>query len=335
MLSHYESHRSIMNSIPERGHFKGMQDSAVQVSVLMPVYNCERYLDEAIRSIRAQTFTDFEFVIVNDGSTDGSLNIIRRHAAEDNRIILLDRPNGGYATALVEMARLAKGKYLARMDADDVSLPERFERQVSYLEANVDVVALGMQCERIDAAGSRLGDMPCPLNHEDIDAANLQHGGGGIAHPCALIRREAFECVRGYRPEFEPAEDGDLWMRLAEVGRLANLPEFGLRYRIHPNQTAGRRLERFVAVERAVRETSLRRGTRHNSERAMHHRNLSWAARDARLYCLATWHAVKYAIRSLRSTIDREPVAGWIASAPESAKSNDQVTAHRRGMTLG
>ena len=265
----------------------------------MPVYNCGPYLDEAIRSIRAQTFTDFEFIIVNDGSTDNSLETIQRHAAEDPRIIAWSRPNGGYATALVEMASVARGRILARMDGDDVAMADRFKNQVDLLRACGDVVAVGAQCWRIDVSGARLGSMPAPLAHEAIDAVNIRMGGGGIAHPSAMLRRSAFDRIGGYRPQFEPAEDGDLWLRLAEIGRLANLENVGLLYRIHSGQTSRRVLERLISVERAVREAAIRRRVPYRAERAMHHRNVAWAARDEHRWGLMLYHASRHlALRS-------------------------------------
>src|SRR6478609_1964644 len=103
------------------------------VSVLMPVYNAQRYLTAAVESIRGQTFRDFEFIIVDDGSTDRSGEILRKFAAEDPRIKLISRPNTGYVVALNEALSCARGEFVARMDADDISLPARFERQVAHL----------------------------------------------------------------------------------------------------------------------------------------------------------------------------------------------------------
>ena len=121
-----------------------------RVSVALPVHNCERYVAEAIESILAQTFTDFEFLIVDDGSTDGTLPILNRFAARDSRIRVISRPNTGIVGALNEMLGLARADLVARMDADDVALPVRFERQVRYLDEHPECVMVGSRVTIID-----------------------------------------------------------------------------------------------------------------------------------------------------------------------------------------
>src|SRR6476661_6105481 len=123
------------------------------VSVLMPVYNAGRYVAEAVESILGQTYADFEFLIVDDGSTDRSRAILERYAARDPRIRLVSRPNTGYAAALNELLGLARGELVARMDADDVALPERLLRQVNYLRAHPEVVCVGTAVHLIDGGG--------------------------------------------------------------------------------------------------------------------------------------------------------------------------------------
>jgi glycosyltransferase involved in cell wall biosynthesis len=122
------------------------------ISVLMPVYNTERYVAEAVESILAQTFRNFEFLIIDDGSTDRSLSILKRYAERDPRIYLVSRPNTGYVIALNEMLAMARGEFIARIDADDIALPERFEVQVAYLREHPEVVCLGSKVQFIDEA---------------------------------------------------------------------------------------------------------------------------------------------------------------------------------------
>ena len=202
------------------------------VSVLMPVYNAEPYLAEAVESILSQTFTDFEFLIVNDGSTDRSPTILERYAARDGRIRLSSRPNTGYTVALNELLDLASGELVARMDADDVAVPQRLARQVDYLRAHRDVVCVGSAVHFIDAAGRFLRDGHPGMNHEAIQERALA-GDCPLNHPSIMMRRAAVQAVGGYHAEFEPAEDLDLWLRLGEVGRLTNLPEVLMKYRQH------------------------------------------------------------------------------------------------------
>lgn len=232
------------------------------ISVLMPVYNAERYVAEAVESVLGQTFTDFEFLIVDDGSTDGSPAILRKYAARDPRIRLISRPNTGLVVALNEMLGLARGEFAARMDADDISLSDRLERQVAYLRGHPDCVAVGTRVELIDADGDRLCEFHGPTAHEAIDAAHLTGGGGAaITHPSLLARRAAVAAAGGYDPAFYPAEDVDLFLRLAERGRLANLPEVLLRYRRHLAATGHVYHTRQVdAKQRAAAAARRRRG---------------------------------------------------------------------------
>ena len=203
------------------------------VSVLMPVYNAERYVGEAVRSILAQTFSDFEFIVIDDGSTDRSGELLSALAAADRRIRLIRRPNTGYLRALNEGLGYCSGEFVARMDADDVSLPERFERQIGYLREHPECLVVGSGMLRMDADGDPICEEPMPTAHEEIEARLLK-GLGALPHPSAMIRREAIVAAGGYREAYYGAEDHDLWLRLAERGRLANLPEPLVKCRIHP-----------------------------------------------------------------------------------------------------
>jgi glycosyltransferase involved in cell wall biosynthesis len=191
------------------------------VSVLMPVYNAEQYLEAAVRSILDQTYRDFELIIIDDGSTDGSLAILQRLAAEDTRIRLVSRPNTGYTIALNQAIALARGQLLARMDADDISMPNRFHLQVDYLNAHPECVALGGRLIMIDPTGLKIMDFCKLTNHVQIDGAHINGGPSELGHPSVMMRRDAVVAAGGYDPAFEPAEDFDLWLRLAEHGRLA------------------------------------------------------------------------------------------------------------------
>jgi glycosyltransferase involved in cell wall biosynthesis len=203
------------------------------VSVMMAVYNSERYVEEAVASVLGQTFTDFELLILDDGSTDGSLEVLRRLAATDPRIRLTSRPNKGLAPTLNELVDMARGEFLARMDADDVSLPERFERQVAYLRAHPECVLVGCRVRLIDPDGDPLCDWCTRQDHEALDAVFLRgERSTEISHPAIMMRRADVLAVGKYR-EFPVIEDVDLFLRLAERGRIANLPEVLLHYRIH------------------------------------------------------------------------------------------------------
>jgi glycosyltransferase involved in cell wall biosynthesis len=203
------------------------------VSVLMPVYNAGRYLADAVQSILDQTFADFELIAVDDGSTDSSKTTLDAFAKRDARVRVISRPNTGIVGALNDAIAAARGEFLARMDGDDLSLPTRFEKQVAFLRENPAWVLVGTRVIMMDADGCPIGDMrSVAAGHETIDSA-LMNGGWPIVHPTVMMRADAVRKVNGYRPGTFPNEDHDLFLRLAEVGRLENFQEPLLRYRRH------------------------------------------------------------------------------------------------------
>ena len=232
-----------------------------EVSVLMPVYDAAAYVARAVESILGQTFGDFEFLIYDDGSTDGTIQIIEGYARRDPRIRLSCKPRAGYATWLREGVESARGEFVARMDADDVSRPQRLARQLAYLRAHPECVALGAEVLLIDPDGRPIGERGVPLAHAAIEAELLEGRGGALVHPVAIFRRDALLAVGSYRPEWEPAEDLDLYLRLAEKGRLANLPECLLEHRLHVKKvSAARSGEQRRKALASVRAACLRRG---------------------------------------------------------------------------
>lgn len=238
------------------------------VSVLMPVYNAERYLREAVESVLAQTFTDFELIAVDDGSTDGSLSILREFERRDSRVRIISRPNTGYVVALNEMLGIARGKFIARMDADDVCEPERFRSQLSWFESVGDGAAVGGWVQIVDSDGDPLTVWRLPAKHDVIDKVHISGGELSIVHPAVMMRRDAIESVGRYRKEWESVEDFDLFLRLAEIGRIGNIPQVVLKYRVHRSSVSHTRAreqaEKFV---RMLSEAQLRRGFNDHSNR--------------------------------------------------------------------
>lgn len=231
------------------------------VSVLMPVYNAERYVVEAVESILNQTFTDFEFIIINDGSTDRSLEILQLYARQDKRVRLISRENQGLVKTLNEGVDLAVAPYIARMDADDISYPDRLFKQVNFLNEHPNYVVVGSRTQLIDEDGDPLSLFSLHTTHKEIDLAHLQGRGGAIAHPAAMFRKNEFNAVGGYRLEFIHAEDLDLWLRMAEVGELGNLPNLLLDYRQHLTSIGHKyRIEQISSTNKAIKEACGRRG---------------------------------------------------------------------------
>ena len=238
-----------------------MITAAPPISVCMPVYNAEAYLADAAGSVLAQTCGDFEFIIIDDGSDDGSLEILQELARSDNRIRLISRPNTGYARALNESLEYARGEFVARMDADDISMPQRFEKQLAYLRRNPSCAVVGSRIMTIDPFGSPLYEPDHKVNHDDIEKQLLAGIGWAIVHPSAMMRREHLLAVGGYRAELEPSEDLDLFLRLSERGRLANLPEILLHYRQHAKSVNHTRFEEQNRTKRKIiSEAYARRG---------------------------------------------------------------------------
>jgi len=201
----------------------------------MPVYNCELYIKEAIDSILNQTFDDFEFLIIDDASTDETVTIIKTYS--DSRIQLIEKEkNSGYTNSLNYGLSIAKGEYIARMDGDDISLPERFKKQVDFLEINPDIVVCGTLISIIGQNYLR----PRPEYHDEIKV-NLLFG-NCIAHPSVMFRSSIFQSFNlSYDISREPAEDFALWVKLSNYGGLHNLQECLLQYRVHENQVSNSR----------------------------------------------------------------------------------------------
>lgn len=208
--------------------------AAPLISVLMPVFNLREYLPEAVASIQAQTLKDWEFIIVDDGSTDGSSEWLDKAAASDPRLRVVHQANAGISKALNAGLRLCRGTYVARMDGDDICLPERFARQVAALEADPGLAIVGAGAELMSADGLVYGKVKHFTDHDRIRASLLMGNGGALTHPVVMMRREALDAIGGYDEELVTFLDLDLFLRISEQGRAANLPEVLIRYRQHP-----------------------------------------------------------------------------------------------------
>jgi glycosyltransferase involved in cell wall biosynthesis len=201
------------------------------MSVILPVHNAGKFLDAAIESVLRQSHADFELLLLNDGSSDSSLKRLEYYAARDARCKVHSWPNRGVPQTLNEGIRLARADILVRMDADDICHPLRFEKQLKYLNAHPECAAVGTQVMLIDPEGWPIRPFVEATRHSSIDAEHLAGRGGAIAHPSVAMRKSAVASIGGYRTEFTRAQDIDLFLRLAEVGQLANLPEVLLDYR--------------------------------------------------------------------------------------------------------
>ncbi len=204
-------------------------NNPIKVSVMMPVYNRERYVGEAIESILSQTFTNFELIIVDDGSTDNSLNIINSFSDKRIRVYQNDQ-NSGIGYTRNRLLELSKGQYLAVLDSDDVAFPNRLEEQVSFLDANEDYGLVGSWAELIDENSRPLKKYYRYKENEEIYSILFFHN--FFAHSSVMMRSKIIPFLK-YNSEYTPAEDYELFIRIAEKSKVCNLQKPLVKYRIH------------------------------------------------------------------------------------------------------
>lgn len=218
-----------------------MSDPALSpaLSVAMSVHNGASHLTLAIESILTQTFTDFEFLILNDGSSDASADIIDSYAARDPRIRAIHRENCGLIFSLNQLVEESKAPLIARMDADDICMPERFAKQMAFMAANPDYGVVGTWTSDIDEHGDRfhISGADHPTDH---DAFLASIDTSMMCHPSVIMRRDLVRSVGGYHDAFTHCEDYDLWLRLASVTKLCSIAERLVQYRHWSNQVSNR-----------------------------------------------------------------------------------------------
>lgn len=207
------------------------------VSVVMPVYNGARWLESSARSVIEQSVTDLELVIVDDGSIDRTPQIIARLAAADKRIRPLRKENSGIADSLNLGIAVARGRWICRLDADDLASPDRIERQLKLAKSIPSAVLIGGDHLTVDSEGNALRPFSYPTAHTKL-LKQLLDGGRFFAHSSIMFRRDKAIAVGGYRPRISKAEDHDLWMRLAEVGTFHGVGAQVIKYRLHDAQTS-------------------------------------------------------------------------------------------------
>ena len=202
-----------------------------KVSVVISVYNDAAFIEQSLNSLLQQTYDDFEIIVVNDGSTDDSADILQRLQQQDGRIRIIDQENQGLTRALINGYKAARGGYIARQDGDDWSHPERLEKQVAALRENSALVFIGCWAEGVTREGRILETVERPSDPETATRELRFKRQGPPAHGTIMFRRDVYEQVGGYRPQFYFSQDSDLWLRMAEVGPIGYLPEVLYRYR--------------------------------------------------------------------------------------------------------
>jgi glycosyltransferase involved in cell wall biosynthesis len=237
------------------------------ISVVLCIYNGETFLRQAIDSVLCQSITHFELLLIDDGSTDNTLSIIRQFEKRDSRCVVLTGPNQGLIGSRNMGIEHAQAEYIALMDADDICMPQRLSTQLQYLQANPVCVAVGSQVLFIDPDARPIKPFLTEATHQAIDAAHMAGRGGAIINPSAMIRKSAFMQVGMYQKDFLHAEDMDMFLRLAEVGELANIPEILLHYRQHPASVGYQHAStQQASAARATEAARQRRGLHKESD---------------------------------------------------------------------
>lgn len=230
-----------------------------RLSVIMSVYNGERYLQAALDSILQQTFEDFDFLIVNDASSDGTAAILKAAAQRDPRVrVFNNASNLGLTASLNQLLMIAEGEYIARMDADDLSLPQRFAKQVAYLDAHPACVLVGADMAIINAEGEQIDTMR-RAEKDAVVAWRMLFYNHLAGHSQVMFRTDAALAVGGYDEARRYSQDYDLWLRLQALGTLSIMPEILLHYRRHEASITARRYDEQTAISTADAQTALNR----------------------------------------------------------------------------
>lgn len=204
-----------------------------KISVLMPVYNAELFLADAIESIVNQSFSDFELIIVDDGSKDNSLSIAKQYCNADSRITVYTQKNMGISKTRNNLIALAHCDYIAWMDSDDISVTDRLDSQYKCLENDDELVAVGCGTLLIDDESMNICHWAAPITHEDIDSWHINGRGGAIIFASSMMRKQVVQDVGGFDLTVTGAEDLCLFLRLAEVGKIQNTSDILYHYRQH------------------------------------------------------------------------------------------------------
>ncbi len=276
-----------------------------QISVIMGVFNREQFLRDAIESLLGQSFAGFEAILVDDCSTDRSPEILAEYGRRDSRLVVItSKVNQGIARSLNLAIARARAPYLAVMDSDDVALPDRLETELKFFQAHQDFVLVGSHVKLIDFRGGKIAaEVDLPTDHRDIDDA-LLGSGWPIIHPTIMMRASIVRAIGGYNEEFRSNVDHEIFLRLAEKGKLANLGDVLLSYRVHHRaMTAQRTSLDHCFVQQAIREACTRRALPYPPDVRPRNRGLSFH----QIY----WRTGVRGVPQLAGLLLRSPRAFW------------------------
>lgn len=258
-----------------------MNNSTPKVSVLMSVYNGTLYLKESIESILKQTFTDFEFIILDDCSTDNTWEVLTKYTKLDQRILLIrNEKNFGLTRSLNKGLKVAKGEYIARQDADDISLTERFKKQVVYLNNHSEIVLTSCDIELINAEGASIGSFRRACD-PDLLAWYLLFYNRLAGHSQVIFRRKPVIDLGGYSENYRYGQDYELWCRLLKVGKIFILPDILLQQRLHS--------DRISVEKKSAQEVCALTQVKHNIEQLIEKEISLSEAQDLMGFWIGHW----------------------------------------------
>jgi glycosyltransferase EpsE len=227
------------------------------ISVIMSVYNDELFLRESIESILTQSFKDFEFIIINDASTDNCLEIIKEYQKSDRRIKIINHEkNEGLARSLNDGILISRGRYIARHDSDDIALTNRLSKQIDYVLKNPHIKLLGSSAIKINENGEKMGEIPVPLTNQEI----IKHisRGNPFIHPSVIIDKEALINIGMYDENIRRTQDYELWFRMLTKYQCSNLNEVLLLYRINSNGMSKKKFK-YRILESKIRYMGIKK----------------------------------------------------------------------------
>jgi glycosyltransferase involved in cell wall biosynthesis len=231
----------------------------VAVLIILSVHNAKQYANGAIASILAQTFSDFELIIIDDGSTDGTADLLKEFTIKDTRVrIITNETNIGLTRSLNLALKQARGEYIARMDADDIALPNRLERQIAFLKSHPDISIVGTAYEWIDKDGNVIGKPKMITGADAIHRALPRTN--PLLHSSVMIRRSALDQVGGYNETMKRAQDYDLWLRLSRTCKFENLSEVLMQKRVTRNIISFKNEREQIRFALLARLNALKRG---------------------------------------------------------------------------
>lgn len=234
-----------------------MKKRKPKISVVMPAYNCEGYIGSAIESILKQTFKDFEFIILDDGSSDNTLSVVKNYAKKDRRIkVFRNKKNLQIARTLNKAVKLAKADIVARMDSDDISYKTRLSRQYHFLMEHPDIAIVGSNMSIMDDEGKIVSKREYPTESHRLKKISFRYS--PFAHPSVVFRKKVFLEFGGYDHRMVPCEDIDLWFKIGSKYEFANIPKTLLKYRLVISSNSHKSLKKLELLGFKIKINAIR-----------------------------------------------------------------------------